>query len=102
MVGGSAPDTWLENGQYYQWTMPWRDKTYMGVRASKSVGDNIQLNDGKIFNCGPVTEINYSKNGGMLIGPSLEIHVYDPAWAAADYKKSETREASQGAKGLDL
>jgi len=99
---GSARDVWLDGGQYYQWTMPWRERQFMGVRNGQSVADLEESEDENIFGCGPANKVRYSENGGMLTGPSLNIHVYDPAWVIAEYRKSERKEASEGAAGLDL
>lgn len=99
---GSAPDVWLDNGEYYQWTMPWRETKYMGVRAGTAVGDHRDLVANNVNQCGPTIISRYSDNSGMLTGPELRVHVYDPAWIYADYSKLEAADAEGGAKDLDL
>jgi hypothetical protein len=98
---GSAYDVWLENGKAYQWTLPWRQKQYMAIRNGKEVSTKT-AEDQSAYKCGPANKIHYSKNDGMLTGPSLDIHVYDPAWIIAELRKTQKKEASQGATGLDL
>jgi len=99
---GSGRDVWLDNGQYYQWTMPWRERQFMGVRNGQSVANLKESEDKNVFGCGPANKVSYSENGGMLTGPSLNIQVYDPAWVIAEYRKSERKEVSEGVKDLDL
>jgi len=102
-LAGTSHDVWLlEDGKSFQWTMPWPVKAYMGASNAPAVGNHNSLDTDAVNECGPAINARYENNAGMLTGPRLRVHVYDPAWVIADHKKSEAADAQQGAKELDL